>query len=505
MSQALLDVICSTDNLPSLPTVAIDVLRLTREEDTSIGELAGIIQNDPALTAKMLKVVNSALFGVPREIGSIGQTVGLLGLRTVKIMALSFSLVETVRGVQGDTFGFEAYWRRSLTTAVAARLIGNAAALRFAEEAFVAGLLSDIGMIAAWRSAPAIYQPILTESAETGQPMAEIEASRFGFTHAVMSRRLLEAWHLPDALCAAVGGHHGEGLATLSGESLELTRLVHAAATVSGLFCRELPFSQLDSVKAQCAEETGVDQAKLDEALLDLHQHVEDMASLLAVQVGETAHYGQVQTEAAAQLAQLSVQAEVELSEAAKREQAARMEAKRLHDEKRLILEVASTDALTKVANRAAFDAYLDGELSRARAQGHSLGLIMMDIDYFKSFNDTYGHQAGDEVLRKVGMCLSDVASSLGFVARYGGEEFAVVVSGEAAAAIRAMAEEIRTALEQSTVRHNGRELHVTASFGVCRVSPQTAHVTSEQVVERADQRLYHAKQSGRNRVEMAD
>jgi two-component system cell cycle response regulator len=504
MSGMFLDRIRSADNLPSLSTVALEVLRLTKKEDTSVAELAATIENDPALTAKLFKVVNSSLFALSREVTSISQAIGLLGLRAVKVMALSFSLVETVRSVEEDTFEFEAYWRRSLTTAVAARLIGKITAPQLAETAFVAGILSDIGIVAAWRCAPDVYKPVLAAAAATKRPLPELERDYFGFTHAAMGRELLQSWGLPETLCAAVGSHHGEGLANLSGEPLELATLVHSAAVISGLFCNETACDSLDSVKAQCIDETGVDTARLEEVLRGIDTHVKEAASMLSIGVGETMNYAQVQLEAATQLAQLSMQAELERSESARKEHEARVEAERLHQEKRAILEVASTDGLTKVANRAAFDKHLDQELKQARAKRQPLGLIMMDVDHFKRVNDVHGHQAGDEVLRNVGACLASVVDNLGFVARYGGEEFVVVVTGETAERIRDLAQRIRQTLERIIVRHQECDLRLTASFGVAYADPCAADVTCKQLVEQADQQLYKAKRNGRNRVEAA-
>lgn len=503
MTGSILERVCKADNLPSLPTVAVEILRLTKDEGASVDDLAGVIQQDPALTGRILKVVNSSLFGIPREIASVNQAVGLLGLRTVKVMTLSFSLVDTVRSSQGEGFDFEAFWRRSLSSAVAARLLGRAVAPRLAEEAFVAGLLSDLGMVAAWRCAADAYHPVLAARARRDRHPSEIEADLLGVTHARMSRELLRTWGLPGSLCDAVGAHHGEGLAALSGPALELASVVHSAATVADLFCGEIPFAELDHVKTQCIEETGIDETRLEEVLAALDTHVRKAASMLSVLVGETVDYAQLQVAAASQLAQLSMQAELERMESSKKEQVARLEADRLHVERKAILEVATTDGLTKVANRAAFDKRLEEELRRARQQVKPLGLILMDVDQFKRFNDTHGHQAGDQVLRTIGRCLQDVVREAGFVARYGGEEFAVILADQTSDQIRTLAEEIRGAIASTPARHNECELRVTASLGATCVAGGSASLTGAQLIEEADQQLYQAKRNGRDRVEM--
>jgi two-component system cell cycle response regulator len=503
MSDNLLQKIRSADNFPSLPTVAVEVLRLSRTEDASIDDLVKVIQQDPALTGKILKTVNSALFCIPREIGSLKQAVGLLGLRSVKVMALSFSLADTLHDDKEEGFDFKTFWRRSLSSAAAARLIAQAVIPEQAEEAFVSGLLSDLAIVAAWRCAPELYQPVLSAWYADSRDLAEIETEQLGVTHAQLGRELLNTWSLPDKLCEAVGAHHGEGLDELPQESRKLAQVVYAAATIAGLFCQDFPSGMLDQVIEDCCTGTGIDEARLEKILKTLDKRVRETASMLSVPVGETIDYVKIQTEAAAQLAQLSMQAEVERRESSSRELEAKSEVSRLHNENKVILEAASTDSLTKIANRAAFDKRLDEELDRARVEKHSLSLIMMDLDHFKQFNDTYGHQTGDEVLRHVAMCINDVLEHTGFVARYGGEEFVVIVAQKTARQVHALAEEIRCTIDSRLLKRQEQELHVTASLGaVCMADPSPS-VTSEELIEQADRQLYRAKRAGRNRVEM--
>ena len=139
MPGSIIDKVKAADNLPSLPTVAMEVLRMTQAEDVSVADIATVVQQDPALTGKILKVVNSSLFGMPREISSVQQAMMVLGLRTVKVMVLSFSLVDTMNQGGNGAFDIDAFWRRSLTCSAAARLLSKHMAPRLAEEACVAG------------------------------------------------------------------------------------------------------------------------------------------------------------------------------------------------------------------------------------------------------------------------------------------------------------------------------------------------------------------------------
>ena len=505
MSADIRDLIRQAECLASPPQVALEVLRLTKSSDSSVDDLIQVIQNDAALTARMLSVVNSSLYGMPRKIASIKQAVVALGLRTVKVMALSFSLVDAVRsdGTADEAFDYPRYWRRSLSTAVAARLLARVIAPPLAEEAFVAGLLSDLGMVAAWRCAPELYEPVLKASKRQQRPQTEIELEMLGVTHAELSRTLLDQWGLPEGLCQVVGGHHGEDVTLPDANSRQIVGLVRAGARIASVVCADRAPEEMERVRETCIKELGIDAVELETVLIRLDATVQETASMLAVQVADGVAYAHFASEAAAQLAQLNMEAEHERTETSRREAAANKRVGRLEREKKQALEAAATDSLTRIPNRAAFDEQIEQELKRARQRGHSLGLIMLDVDHFKRVNDEHGHPAGDEVLRQIGLCLRRATERIAFAARYGGEEFAVILARETAEQVRALAEEIRRSIENKTIEHDGRQLRVTASFGAACVNPQEDRVSSGALIKEADRRLYRAKRHGRNRVEM--
>jgi diguanylate cyclase len=158
-------------------------------------------------------------------------------------------------------------------------------------------------------------------------------------------------------------------------------------------------------------------------------------------------------------------------------------------------------DPLTKVANRKCFDERLDAALSQAVAPAEPLCLMIFDIDHFKGFNDTYGHQTGDQVLRLVAMTLESNIMANDLAARYGGEEFVAILTSTDMEGAVIIAENIRRAiqskqlLKRSTNEKLGR---ITASFGVAAFCPGDTPAT---LIERADRCLYAAKRAGRNRV----
>ncbi|HBB67195.1 MAG: hypothetical protein A2X28_08190 [Elusimicrobia bacterium GWA2_56_46] len=163
------------------------------------------------------------------------------------------------------------------------------------------------------------------------------------------------------------------------------------------------------------------------------------------------------------------------------------------------VRELAIKDGLTGLFTHRAFQTRIEEEILRAARSKVPFSLIMSDIDHFKSYNDTYGHQAGDAVLKAVARELAESIRDIDFAARYGGEEFAVILTGVGKARAAGVAEHIRKALEARRFSFNGEVTRVTASFGVAEFPAEAA--IASQLVRSADERLYRAKHGGRNRV----
>lgn len=306
MSDSILTQIKTADNLPSLPAVALEILRLTRDPDVPMESISDAIQRDPALTAKVLKMINSPLCGMAREISSITQAVNLLGMNAVKIMALSFSLVEMVSDTDADeSFDYELFWRHSLTRAVSARLIAQATKPGRKEDAFVGGLLADISMLAASRCAGETYNPILDKWKTTGLPDIQDEIDSIGMSHASLSRELLAAWEIPSNLCDPIGAHHGENIDDLDGADAELAKLLYAAEQVGTLFCYDAAYAGIEDVLQACVSLTGIDDDRLDNLLDELANYVQETANVLAVNIGETVTYEEIREEVDQQIGTL--------------------------------------------------------------------------------------------------------------------------------------------------------------------------------------------------------
>jgi len=165
------------------------------------------------------------------------------------------------------------------------------------------------------------------------------------------------------------------------------------------------------------------------------------------------------------------------------------------------VWESAVKDALTQLHNRRYFDDRAEAELAYADRHKSPLSSLLIDIDHFKRFNDTYGHAAGDEVLRRVAQALDDTVRREDVLARYGGEEFVVIMRGTGREGARALGERMRQAVERAQVDYQGQLLSVTISVGASTFDAEHRYASIPALVEAADGALYRAKEAGRNRV----
>jgi len=160
---------------------------------------------------------------------------------------------------------------------------------------------------------------------------------------------------------------------------------------------------------------------------------------------------------------------------------------------------MSKTDGLTGLFNHRYFQEQLDSEIRRTARNNAPLSVILTDIDFFKKVNDTYGHPAGDAVLRSVADIIRSRIRETDIAARYGGEEFAVILTNTDSIGAKRFAEELRLAIQKEPFNVDGQEIMVTLSLGIASIPAEAS--SKEELIDRADQSLYFAKEHGRNRA----
>ncbi len=255
--------------------------------------------------------------------------------------------------------------------------------------------------------------------------------------------------------------------------------------------------------------------SEIEKTKLTIHGLLKNLESNIQKLLDDTAEYGSNLDEHASQLRKTETLAAIQKVEQLLLQEVERMKnsttnyqqqldsAQQKLKEQEQILEKlsrdANTDFLTQVYNRAAFDRRLNEEFARYKRYGHIFSIILMDLDHFKDINDTYGHLAGDRVLRALASVLSEEKRASDFLARYGGEEFALILPGTDSKSAMVVAEKLRKKVETTTFRYENYSIHTSLSAGVTTVLPEDQ--TPTDVLKRADDATYEAKNQGRNQI----
>ena len=214
--------------LPTLPTVITQLISLIDNPKTSARNVSQLISTDQALTAKILKLANSAFYGFPREIATVQHAVVVLGFETVKNLGLSVSVLERFSSAQGDAADFDRqrFWEHSIACGVAARLLAGKLRYRMPGEAFAAGILHDIGRLVLCQCFPTEFDEVLRVMRDEELYIGHAEEQVLGVTHAEVGGWLAERWNLPESLEQAISLHHAPG--RVRGPA-ELPSLIHLA------------------------------------------------------------------------------------------------------------------------------------------------------------------------------------------------------------------------------------------------------------------------------------
>ena len=484
------------ESLPSLPSVAIEVMRIAEDESATLEEIAEAVSKDPGLTAKLLKLSNSALFNMGSDVHTIQQASMILGMKSVMMLALSFSLVEAMDEDEDSSFDFIDFWTRSLTVAVAGRQLATVSGNPdLADEAFLCGMLSHIGGSVLAQGMSDDYAELVAKS-PGNWPSTSQEETHFGFSESDVLEALLGAWSLPERTMMAVA-YMQRPEALPRGQSTntrELTAIMTLASLTSRTLWDEDKATPYRTLQRWTSARYGVGKEQLDEILHELGSGVSEMARLLNIELAGYINTHNLVAAAREQLLARSLSTEVDLNQAQRAKED-------LRKQKEEFERLATTDKLTGMPNRAALDQKLDEEVRRrlGRDLPESLGVLMMDVDHFKSFNDTHGHAAGDAVLAAMGKVLIEVLRPGDFAARYGGEEFTVVMPLTDEEGMKATAERIRASVEAAQIPWEGDMLRVTISLGGARLEVAQSDLDGARLLEEADAKLYEAKDSGRN------
>lgn len=276
------ELISNNLRLVSLPAIVAQVIAMVNDPDSSAAEIAQVVGQDPALTARLLKVVNSPFYNFPSRIDTLSMGVAVLGTRQLRDLVIASAVTKRFAGNVDPAFDMETFWCHSITTAIAAHSLALRLSLPESERYFVAGLLHDIGKLVMYLLLPnesiRMHQELKKESCD----LVNIERQIFGFTHDDMGVALLSAWQLPDTLCKPIEFHHA-----LAGDNpwMRDAALIHLANNIANNL--QAPVSRDDDtlLNPRALQLLQTDEHIIEAVHEETYRHLDQLLEILYYEV----------------------------------------------------------------------------------------------------------------------------------------------------------------------------------------------------------------------------
>lgn len=486
-------------NLPTLPAVAVNILDLGQRPDLEPAEVCAVIEKDPALATRILRVANSPLYSRQRRSDSVQQAVTVLGLNVTVSLALSFSLNKLLRSTDGGNADW--MWRRALVAATAARSLGAQLNSSDLEELFLGGLIQDVGILALQAQFPDTYGPLLAD-AKGHQELIGFEARELGCDHGVVGGWLMRHWGLPERLAATAEASHANAFddPELNAAEKRYQQQVALAGRIADLLIDRQRLADTLTLFQTAEDWLGLDQEQMQTLLQSISEALDAIAQVFDGNPLDERHYQHVMAQAQELRLLRNLKQVEELGEHRRR-------TIELEQSSRRWREQATRDELTGLHNRRYFNDRLATEFELADRTGRPLTLAFVDLDHFKQINDIHGHPIGDDVLRRIARILCECTRETDARIRYGGEEFVILLPGTNLLQACRILDRIRRTLAEPVMTSpvDQRPISVTVSVGMA--AHMDGHYRADRpvdLVQTADKALYRAKREGRNRVELA-
>lgn len=482
--------------LPSPPAIAIKILETVRKDDFSFHDLAFVIEADPALTARILRVANSSYYPVGK-VTNIERALALLGTHAVQNIALSFVIVTEFQNESSDVFDPTYFWRRAITCAVAAEMIADLTNSD-KDDIFIIALLHDIGVMVLQSCHPQEYKRVFKNRKPGGLALCEAEKAAFGFDHQELGAELLKNWELPEEIYGPINNHHHDG--KLSDPYQRQRYILSIASDLSSFYNGSKEVDRIRHAKLLLDTVFGATGAAVDNLIESVANKTLAILSAFEVAPGTMMTFSQILQEANEELSSIYDSYELMVIELKQAKEKAERLVKELHDANEMHRELAFRDGLTGIYNHRFFQEAMDREFLRAKRYSRQLSLILLDVDDFKLINDTYGHTVGDLVLINISKLLESTVRVTDVVARYGGEEFVIILPETDLSNATLVAENLRTGIESLTTVVDQKVITLTVSLGVTSYDA-VKNKNKQSLISMADKALYIAKDSGKNRV----
>jgi HD-like signal output (HDOD) protein len=300
----------TSENLPTLPGIAAKLLQAFQKENPDINEIGEILSTDPPLSAKVLKIVNSSFYSLPSKITSVNHAIKLLGINSVKNLALSFSLVNKFNNKISKTLDHALFWKDSLIGAIAVKLIGEKIIKSFSDDIFFLGLLQNIGFFTLSCCMPKQYDLVMAEFHENGSQVHEVESQSLGFNHMEIGEYLTKTWGLPDTFYTPIGYHHcPQRLKSARDDIHTLTKILHLSSLCIELFNHSSDVClQLATIEQRVKDYGFAEKIDIHELGKTINQQASEILPIFDIEFKDENEYAQLLETAKAEIANLSTE-----------------------------------------------------------------------------------------------------------------------------------------------------------------------------------------------------
>ncbi len=484
-------------DLPSPSRVAREVIELASNPDIEVAKVANVISCDPAMAAKLLRIANSAFYAQRRPSQNIRQALVIIGLNAALTLALSFSLVSTLRGCKPNGIDYKRYWRRSLLAATGSRAFAEQSCKGQDEDAFLIGLLQDVAVLAIDRCSDGFYADLPPQATHTA--MIDHERKKLnGKDHAYYGALLLRTWKLPESICSSVERSHN---VQRSDAQLPDGKLACCCALGSVL---------ADAVLGSTNSALLTEAARSADNLLGIRgQQFTDIVARLIKLIPEAEELYETSildtTDADALMSQARELMTVRNLYALRDVQALQETASVLINRTEELEDAARRDALTGTLNRMWLERLLDREFTQALMFSRSLSVALIDLDHFKRINEALGHEGGNRILKSHAEIIRANIRGSDLIGRYSGDTFLVILPGTDEMLAMQVCERILQAIRESSVNASIPSFKISVSIGTATYTPSRLFNSATELLQGADHALYRAKLRGRNCVERFD
>ncbi len=492
----ILDAVDAGSEITTLAPVMKKLVEFSSVKGEDIAELSNIALLDPALTTAILR--NSNNNSPQKTIPEIAKQIGFQATRSM-LLSSEFVSDDSDKNTKEMYRSQRWLWERTLFNASAAEVFAEQITEFNPGVCFTYGLLLDIGSLFLLNHFTDHYLPVIELWRSSDGFLVSHELSSIGVEHTTVGQHLASEWNLGSRFETVIRSHHTPEELDQDDDLIAIMQLSDYA---TGAFFWAHHKSWVERVYEYGFERFDISQEVMTGLLQRIGSKAEEHITSFKVDATRASSVDLLRSiNIELSKATLSYDQIVrELKSAIKKSEELAL---RLEEANKELRETANIDPLTNVYNRRFFQEFMEWNFTRARRYKSNLGCLMIDIDHFKTVNDTYGHLTGDRVLQEVATRLKVTLRSTDILARFGGEEFIVLLPESTEDTVFQAARRLLQSIAEKRVDVGDRDVEITVSIGYFSYDSSNFDEMSnyEELIDNADKNMYEAKKRGRNMI----